>query len=526
MADAIVQTIKVQVEGTEEAAAELKKVGDAGEQAFKETEKAADQAGKSIQDFGKDAKGGLDATGGGMREMSGQAGVSSREMKALSKVMGSFGGSELAGTAFGFYRVATSLGVLGVAALAVGKAVHVAVQAFSEAKETSKALEHIGTISSDPVEGLRGLQTAFAAAGVSAKELDKTFSSLALKVAETAERAKPEWVKEWANDVDDLTNKFRNLAAGTPQAISPLADTKSLTQAFLQLLTQTAMETKTLADGTTVMALNMEKATRQAAAVYQALSPIAQLQFDQVLKGIGFSDEQIAIIHKGTAAFDEMTGKMQRLSAQNLETTATTGSFGEKLAAIGALQSDAAAGLEKIGAAGQQAAQGFKSWDQVVAESTSKFKVWDDAQGKAVDATAEVGTSAQTAATGIAGLNQQTTTTAQVFAAMATAVDTSLAQVGSAIDAIIGKMVQLQQTVAGTGLPGGGGGGGGGSGFARGGRVAGPGSGTSDSIWARLSRGEYIVPAFAVAQPGVLALLEALRRGVDFRGFAMGGFVA
>src|SRR5499427_9225162 len=178
MADAIVQTIKVQVEGTDEAAAELKKVGEAGQQSFDQVGKSADAAGKEIADFGRQAKSGLDQTSGGMGEMSKQAGIGGREMKALSKVMGSFGGSELAGTAFGFYKVATSLGVLGVAALAVGKAVHVAVQAFSEAKETSKALEHIGTISSDPVEGLRGLQTAFAAAGVSAKELDKTFSSL------------------------------------------------------------------------------------------------------------------------------------------------------------------------------------------------------------------------------------------------------------------------------------------------------------------------------------------------------------
>jgi hypothetical protein len=50
-------------------------------------------------------------------------------------------------------------------------------------------------------------------------------------------------------------------------------------------------------------------------------------------------------------------------------------------------------------------------------------------------------------------------------------------------------------------------------GFADGGYVRGPGSGTSDSIPARLSNGEYVVPARAVAQPGVLPALEALRRG-------------
>jgi hypothetical protein len=48
--------------------------------------------------------------------------------------------------------------------------------------------------------------------------------------------------------------------------------------------------------------------------------------------------------------------------------------------------------------------------------------------------------------------------------------------------------------------------------FARGGMVGGRGSGTSDSNLAWVSRGEHIMPARAVAQPGVLAFLEALRR--------------
>ena len=69
--------------------------------------------------------------------------------------------------------------------------------------------------------------------------------------------------------------------------------------------------------------------------------------------------------------------------------------------------------------------------------------------------------------------------------------------------------------------------------FAGGGRVGGRGTGTSDSNLAWVSRGEHIMPARAVAQPGVLALLEALRRsGGDLRGvlggmgrFAAGGVV-
>ena len=77
------------------------------------------------------------------------------------------------------------------------------------------------------------------------------------------------------------------------------------------------------------------------------------------------------------------------------------------------------------------------------------------------------------------------------------------------------------------------GGGGGGMPMARGGLLGGRGTGTSDSNLAWLSRGEYVVPARAVRQRGVLALLEALRRsGGDLRGvlddmgrFARGGLV-
>jgi len=71
-------------------------------------------------------------------------------------------------------------------------------------------------------------------------------------------------------------------------------------------------------------------------------------------------------------------------------------------------------------------------------------------------------------------------------------------------------------------------------GFAHGGHVGGRGTGMSDSNLAWVSRGEHIMPARAVAQPGVLAFLEALRRSggnlrrvLDGMGrFAMGGPVA
>jgi len=68
---------------------------------------------------------------------------------------------------------------------------------------------------------------------------------------------------------------------------------------------------------------------------------------------------------------------------------------------------------------------------------------------------------------------------------------------------------------------------------ARGGLLGGRGTGTSDSNLAWVSRGEHIMPARAVRQPGVLEFLELLRRSggnlsrvLDGMGrFALGGMV-
>jgi hypothetical protein len=64
------------------------------------------------------------------------------------------------------------------------------------------------------------------------------------------------------------------------------------------------------------------------------------------------------------------------------------------------------------------------------------------------------------------------------------------------------------------------------SGFARGGFVSGPGSSTSDSIFARLSNGEFVMNAWAVRKFG-LAFMRMLNRGQlpQLPKFSAGGFV-
>jgi hypothetical protein len=103
---------------------------------------------------------------------------------------------------------------------------------------------------------------------------------------------------------------------------------------------------------------------------------------------------------------------------------------------------------------------------------------------------------------------------------VSTSVDVSIKQ----IDELIKKIGELGAT-----SPTGGGGTPGGPepapGHALGGLIGGSGSGTSDSNLAWVSRGEHIMPASVVRQPGVLALLEALRHGSGIGRFALGGVV-
>jgi hypothetical protein len=73
------------------------------------------------------------------------------------------------------------------------------------------------------------------------------------------------------------------------------------------------------------------------------------------------------------------------------------------------------------------------------------------------------------------------------------------------------------------GSRGGGSGGGGGGSFAAGGYITGPGSGTSDSILAMLSNGEYVIPANVVDMYGV-AYFDRLKKGTKM-GYARGGIV-
>jgi gas vesicle protein len=91
-----------------------------------------------------------------------------------------------------------------------------------------------------------------------------------------------------------------------------------------------------------------------------------------------------------------------------------------------------------------------------------------------------------------------------------------------AINAVIDLAKQAIAAVQAA-LGGGGDSGSSDSSFARGGMVRGPGTGTSDSILARLSNGEFVMTAKAVRRLGV-GFLNSLNAG-RANGFALGGLV-
>jgi len=119
----------------------------------------------------------------------------------------------------------------------------------------------------------------------------------------------------------------------------------------------------------------------------------------------------------------------------------------------------------------------------------------------------------------------------QLWGQIASSGVTALSAINSSMDTLITKLGEAVRLMGQ--LSPGGGGGGAAPALAGGGLMGGRGTGTSDSNLAWLSRGEHVMPARAVRQPGVLSLLEALRRsggnlsGVLDRlgGFALGGLV-
>jgi hypothetical protein len=234
MADDIV--LKIAVEGQDEAAAALKEVGASASTSFEDTQKAAETAGVSIEEFGKlsektqqayidlskrvadgskeivastkevqDAAAsggrGTKELGGGLDEVSEKSGISSREMRGLGKIMNQLGAGEAASLALSFQKVGASLGVLGVAALALAMAAGHIVKFAKDAADAAKGMEDLAKASGTSVESLKNLEGAFLLAGVSAKKFKDSMQGLLVSVLEAA----PKMADEIAASTEQVT---------------------------------------------------------------------------------------------------------------------------------------------------------------------------------------------------------------------------------------------------------------------------------------------------------------------------------
>lgn len=299
---------------------------------------------------------------------------------------------------------------------------------------------------------------------------------------------------------------------------------------------------KILIDQATAAQIGLKDATQQTATTFQGATLASQLLLTEVRgSATAFRDAQTgAVLFRDAAvgltttvnqvptAFQQVTQSAQQTTqaAQNVDAT-----FDQTRTSA----TQFSASLQKANQTSQRTPQSLTTLTEAFASLAPQVEAANAALatfGQGIDFTALL-SSIQTAV-------------AEMMAAIVNAVSQAESQVEQAASRMVAAMQRVIEAAAaaaaaaasGSGSSsssdgGDGSGGEGAEGFARGGRVWGPGTGTSDSILARLSAGEYVQPANVVRQPGVLSFLELLRRSggdIDsalrgFRGFAVGGLV-
>lgn len=195
-----------------------------------------------------------------------------------------------------------------------------------------------------------------------------------------------------------------------------------------------------------------------------------------------------------------LTGNLDSFASIITDTVASLTGFSEEAEAAGEKAKGALEGADKatsgLSTGAQAASQAMKGVsDQADTLATEADKAKDstvELGDKGVEAGANITTEMEKTASSIVTLGENVDSTTESFLRMAEAAK---------------EAARAAQAATG----GDGGSGGGGIGFAGGGRVRGPGTGTSDSILARLSNGEYVVRAAAVRKYGT-QFLDAINR--------------
>jgi hypothetical protein len=533
-------SVEIQLDGAKEIEQQLAGISKAGQQCFADISKAAEQAGgfakldpavieQKFKQLGVvvpaemakikaalQSSATLEATVLGVanlergfknttiaaRSATGALGLTRGEVGALGKALravdlGGFG-RDLAlasrvGGAFG--PVAIGITAVGVAIVSAAAAL---IKFATEASATEKSLTQLQKVSGVSFQNLSSLQQVFAGGGTSAAKFAEEFGNLSEKIAaagqQKAMRDAGQATVDWANQIDQVRRKFQLLADGTRETFSPLTTLDTKVKAVLETLSKAPPTDQ----------------WSRLANIFQNLG--SELERVQLGKALGLSPETIATLSQGGRALAQLQTQaaqlgltltssnqtaLQQMSQQWSEFTGLLSAFFQKIGALAAPAFGQMLGSFTL--VMQQIVSDFQNLplDQAIANIGQRLAPAFDAIGSIL---------------------------MPIIISIGTALGEALGR--AFVSSVTNSITEGLQNIANKWGFGGGSSsssGGSGGGFAAGGLLGGRGSGTSDSNLAWVSRGEYIVPARAVAQPGVLAFLEALRLGMGH--FALGGMV-
>jgi len=382
---------------------------------------------------------------------------------------------------------------------------------FAEsASQVEKSLTQLQAVTAQSFENLSAMQQVFAAGGTSAKDFASSMSKLAKSVDDVAQKIKAQNALEmfgpkqgkalidWANDVDAISQQFAHLGEAV------LGVGNRISNGLTTLDTQTKAVLNSLAKVS-----DPNERWLQLADILKSLSTADAAKIGE---NLGLKPEQINTLRQGSEILRALAEEAKLLGLTL--TTANQQALQQMAQGWNQFSAFTSAALQKLGAA---AAPAFAAI--VAAANTATVQITQDFENMPLDQA-------------IANIGNRL---APVFAQIANILGPVMEQVGVALGEALfrGILEQLgilapaiRSAVQGASGSGGGSsssdGGGGNSGMAGGGLIAGRGSGTSDSNLAWVSRGEHIMPAAAVARPGMLAFLEALRRSGGDLGRVLG----
>ena len=451
----------------------------------------------------------------------------------------------------------------GVAAIAAAGAA--LVKFGNAAEETSKQLTELQKATGVAIGNLSALQQVFAAGGTNLKRFTADFARLNEQIdtagqARAIRNAGPEYAK-WANSIDSVRQQFDNLASGARVTFSALTTLQTKVQALKESLAEVSdpqARLEKLADVFKNLAAQGAQGVAQVQQLGKALgltpeeiatysrgaAEIRRLRDEVGRLGLAIGPEQQAALNSAAAAWNEFTSLLeaagQRMSAafapaftQLVETAKQV--LTDIITAFATLPLDAAIAAS-INRAGLALADQLQSLTSIVLDAGIRLgaalaeALWNSFTSALVKIVTDIPSEI---VTNLGILWQNLGRLGEIETA---GIEAGKRFVGGIIQAIASAAGDIWNAIkSALGLAGGGQVGGGDTGLpmAGGGMIGGRGTGTSDSNLAWVSRGEHIMPARAVAQPGVLAFLEALRhsggnlgRVLDGMGqFAMGGVV-